>query len=214
MKTTGVITMVQREGKEEGRKGATLSWIHKQKCEEGEKIWTCAEPFKTPLMNWTSCSMVSIGSLGRKYCSLDVLRMITEGTVTSLGGKTDKKTQAFIHLNLGLPLSKCIIRGEQIAASWWTNCTRGEHNKWDKQTLCTQSNLTFPTGILSKRGFLTSEIGRAQSGVPSIFYANSVNSGGLYGSVPVTVKETFTNYGWQVICREFRRKTLSMLKHT
>lgn len=31
--------------------------------------------------------------------------------------KTDKKTQAFIHLNLGLPLSKCIIRGEQIAAS-------------------------------------------------------------------------------------------------
>ena len=60
-----------------------------------KKIWTCAEPFKTLLMNWTSCSMVSIGSLGRKYCSLDVLRMITEGTVTSLRKKNKTRKHGF-----------------------------------------------------------------------------------------------------------------------
>lgn len=51
--------------------------------EEGAR--TCAEPFRTLWMKWTSCSMVPTASLGRKYCSLDVLRMITEGTATSLG---------------------------------------------------------------------------------------------------------------------------------
>ncbi len=74
--------------------------MHKQKAGEGEeeeKIWTCAEPFKTLLMNWTSCSMLSIGSLGRKYCSLDVLRIITEGTVTSL---RETRNTAFSRLNL------------------------------------------------------------------------------------------------------------------
>lgn len=84
MKTTSVITMVQHKGK--GGEGCTElnAETKSRRGREEEKIWTCAEPFKTPLMNWTSCSMVSIGSLGRKYCSLDVLRMITEGTVTSL----------------------------------------------------------------------------------------------------------------------------------
>lgn len=69
------------------------------------KIWTCAEPFKTLLMNWTSCSMVSIGSPGRKYCSLDVLRMITEGTVTSL---ENRKTQLLIFLTPPKPESAII----------------------------------------------------------------------------------------------------------
>lgn len=54
---------------------------------------TCAEPFRTPFMKWTSCSMVPTASLGRKYCSLDVLRMMTEGTGTSLrGGGEERNT--------------------------------------------------------------------------------------------------------------------------
>lgn len=72
MKNTDVITAVQHEGLQAGGCG-------------GGGIQTCTEPFKTPVMNWTSCSMVSVGSPGRKYCSLDVLRMMTEGTATSLG---------------------------------------------------------------------------------------------------------------------------------
>lgn len=73
MKNTDVITAVQHEGA--AGRGE----------EEVGGIQTCTEPFKTPVMNWTSCSMVSVGSPGRKYCSLDVLRMMTEGTATSLG---------------------------------------------------------------------------------------------------------------------------------
>ena len=45
---------------------------------------TGAVPSRTLLMKFTNFSMVSTGSLGRKYCSLEVLRMMTLGTVTSL----------------------------------------------------------------------------------------------------------------------------------
>lgn len=54
---------------------------------------TCAEPFRTLLMKWTSCSMVPTASLGRKYCSLEVLRMMTEGTATSL--REGEETQVY-----------------------------------------------------------------------------------------------------------------------
>lgn len=74
MKNTDVITAVQH-GRLQAAKTAA-------------EIQTCTEPFKTPVMNWTSCSMVSVGSAGRKYCSLDVFRMMTEGTATSLGTHT------------------------------------------------------------------------------------------------------------------------------
>lgn len=77
MENTDVIRAVQREGLQAG--------------ETGGGIQTCTEPFKTPVMNWTSCSMVSVGSPGRKYCSLDVLRMMTEGTATSLGKRHQRE---------------------------------------------------------------------------------------------------------------------------
>lgn len=81
MKTTGVITMVQAGGERLERAA-----FAKRRTEDEEGRRTCAEPFSTLLMKWTSCSMVPINSLGRKNCSLDVLRMITEGTAISLGG--------------------------------------------------------------------------------------------------------------------------------
>lgn len=95
------------------RRGEKLRWAERintnwdQEGEKKEKMQTCAEPFKTPLINWTSCSMVSVGSPGRKYCSLDVLRMITEGTATSLQKKKQNKTRRIQLLIFNLSTLYC-----------------------------------------------------------------------------------------------------------
>ncbi|TNN44392.1 hypothetical protein EYF80_045419 [Liparis tanakae] len=82
--------------------------------------------------------MLSTGSPGRKYCSLDVLRMMTEGTATSLRIPPDRHPQG------------ASLEGNTSCFYWGTCGNTENHSREINKPRGARRNVASPTGTKSE----------------------------------------------------------------